>query len=84
MKLTAKLAGAIVASAVALAAPARAEVKVALDTAPDLAQSGTYVWAHTFASYLNDHGMEAEEFERGALGGWTRSARGFWRCPCPT
>lgn len=49
-------------------APALAEVKVALDSPPSMDQSGTYVWAHTFAEHLNANGMEAVEFERGALG----------------
>lgn len=44
------------------------EVKVALDTPPDLEKSGTYVWAHTFAGHLNANGMSAKEFQRGALG----------------
>ena len=53
-------------SAVSLAASA--EVKIALDTAPDLEGSGTYVWANTFGNYLNEHGMAAKEYPRGALG----------------
>jgi TRAP-type C4-dicarboxylate transport system substrate-binding protein len=44
------------------------EVKVALDTPPDLEKSGTYVWAHTFAEHLNANGMSAKEYQRGALG----------------
>ncbi|WP_121062583.1 TRAP transporter substrate-binding protein [Chachezhania antarctica] len=56
------------AAAVLLALPAQAEVKVALDSPPDLKQSGTYVWANTFANYLNEHGMDAVEYERNALG----------------
>ena len=47
---------------------AQAEVKIALDTAPDLEGSGTYVWANTFGNYLNEHGIEAKEYPRGALG----------------
>lgn len=69
MKLKATLAGAVMALGLAVSSPATAQVKVALDTAADLEQSGTYVWAHTFTNYLNEHGIEAEEFERGALGG---------------
>lgn len=58
-----------VAVALSLAAPATAQtVKVALDTAKDLENSGSYVWAHTFTEYLKANGMEAEEYERGALG----------------
>ena len=52
-----------------LATGAEAQIKVSLDSPPDLEGSGSYVWAHTFASYLNDHGMAAEEYQRGALGG---------------
>lgn len=56
--------------ALAVATPVAAQsVKIALDSAKDLENSGTYVWAHTFAEYLNANGMTAEEFERGALGG---------------
>lgn len=56
--------------ATALAAgAAQAQIKIALDSPADLSGSGSYVWAHTFATYLNDHGMSAEEFQRGALGG---------------
>jgi len=58
------------AAAMALAAGmGQAQVKVALDSPPDLDGSGSYVWAHTFAEYLNANGMAAEEFQRGALGG---------------
>jgi TRAP-type C4-dicarboxylate transport system substrate-binding protein len=55
--------------ALAIAAPVSAQtVKIALDSAKDLENSGTYVWAHAFSEYLNANGMEAEEYERGALG----------------
>ena len=47
----------------------QAQVKIALDSPADLENSGSYVWAHTFAEYLDANGMEAEEFQRGALGG---------------
>ncbi len=46
-----------------------ASIKIALDSPPSMEQSGTYVWAHTFAEHLKKNGMDAEEFERGALGG---------------
>jgi TRAP-type C4-dicarboxylate transport system substrate-binding protein len=62
------LKGATAALALAVAAPAWAEVKIALDTPPSMEASGTYVWAHTFAEYLNANGIEAVEYERGALG----------------
>lgn len=68
MSKTKFLKGAALAAALALAAPAHAQVKVALDSPPSMEQSGTYVWAHTFAEHLKANGMEAEEFERGALG----------------
>lgn len=45
-----------------------APIKIALDGAPDLEQSGPYVWVHTFGEYLKSHGMDVQEFERGALG----------------
>ena len=58
------------AVALSLAAPLSAQtVKIALDSAKDLENSGSYVWAHTFSEYLNANGMEAEEYDRGALGG---------------
>ncbi len=44
-------------------------IKLAHDGPPDMEQFGSYVWGHTFATYLNDHGMAVEEFQRGALGG---------------
>ena len=70
MKLSKFLTGGLVAATLALAGgTASAEVKIALDSPPDLNGSGTYVWAHTFATYLADHGMAAEEYQRGALGG---------------
>jgi len=53
----------------AVSGPALAQVKVALDSPPDLEGSGSYVWANAFTEYLNANGMEAEEFQRGALGG---------------
>lgn len=55
-------------AAALFAGTVQAEVKVALDSPADLQKSGTYVWAHTFAEYLKAHGMEAKEYERGALG----------------
>lgn len=60
----------LLAVAFAFAAQAAtAQVKIALDSPPDLEGSGSYVWAHTFAEHLKANGMEAEEFQRGALGG---------------
>lgn len=57
------------AAALLFASPAAAQVKVALDSPADLEGSGSYVWAHAFVTYLNDHDMDAEEYQRGALGG---------------
>ncbi|WP_199178627.1 TRAP transporter substrate-binding protein [Acidimangrovimonas sediminis] len=69
MKLMPTLAVPLVAALALLAAlPARAEVKVALDSPPDMKQSGTYVWAHTFSDYLNSHGVKATEYPRNSLG----------------
>lgn len=53
---------------VAGAAAQAREVKVALDTPPDLDKSGSYVWAHTFTEQLKARGIAAKEFQRGALG----------------
>lgn len=70
MKLSKFLTGSLVAATLALGATAAsAQIKIALDSPPDLNGSGSYVWANTFSTYLNEHGMEAEEFQRGALGG---------------
>ncbi|WP_346893348.1 TRAP transporter substrate-binding protein [uncultured Roseibium sp.] len=52
----------------AMAAPASAEVKIALDTKPDLETSGSYNWAHTFAETLKKAGMDVREMPRGAVG----------------
>ena len=60
----------LAASVLALfAGTAGAQVKIALDSPPDLQGSGSYVWAHAFSTYLNEHGIPAEEYQRGALGG---------------
>ncbi|WP_127115854.1 TRAP transporter substrate-binding protein [Shimia sediminis] len=69
MKYSKILGGLAVAAAMSFAGAASAQVKIALDSPQDLEGSGSYVWAHTFSTYLNDHGMAAEEFQRGALGG---------------
>ncbi|WP_209428084.1 TRAP transporter substrate-binding protein [Pararhodobacter sp. SW119] len=57
------------AGALALPGAAGAQVSISLDSPPDLEGSGSYVWAHAFAEHLNANGMEAQEFQRGALGG---------------
>lgn len=70
MKKRTFLKATVAAATIAFAASAAtAEVKIALDSPPDMEGSGTYVWANTFGAYLNEHGMEAEEYQRGALGG---------------
>lgn len=56
------------AAALMLALPVQAEVKIALDGPPDMEQSGTYVWAHTFSEYLKENGLDAVEYERNSLG----------------
>lgn len=66
MKLTRFLAASGVVFALAL--PARAEVKIALDSPPDMVRSGSYVWAHIFGEHLNANGIEAQEYERNSLG----------------
>jgi TRAP-type transport system periplasmic protein len=69
MSFTKFLGAAGVSLALAMAGPATAQtVKIALDSAKDLENSGTYVWANAFSQYLNANGMTAEEYERGALG----------------
>ena len=59
---------AVFGAALVSAPAAMAQIKVALDSPPDLASSGSYVWAHTFAEHLKANGIAAEEFQRGALG----------------
>ena len=44
-------------------------IKIALDSPPDLERSGTYVWAKTFADYLESNGMKVKMYPRDALGG---------------
>ncbi len=60
---------AMLAATMTFAPAVSAQVKIALDSPPDLQGSGSYVWAHAFAEYLNENGIEAEEYQRGALGG---------------
>jgi len=45
-----------------------AEIKIALDSPPDMEKSGTYVWAKTFGDHLKANGMAVKEFPRDALG----------------
>ncbi len=69
MNVSKFIQGTALAVALAFAGGASAQVKIALDSPPDMEGSGSYVWANTFSTYLNEHGMPAEEFQRGALGG---------------
>ncbi|PTW99361.1 TRAP transporter substrate-binding protein [Pararhodobacter aggregans] len=64
MKIKALALAALMASA----APVAAEVKIALDTAPDLATSGSYNWAHAFGQALTEAGFEVREMPRDAVG----------------
>ncbi|WP_163270073.1 TRAP transporter substrate-binding protein [Chelativorans alearense] len=56
------------ATLMALTGPAAAEVKIALDTKPDLETSGSYNWVHTFANALKEAGIEVREMPRGSVG----------------
>ena len=69
MKFSHILGGVVSVAAMVLAGAATAQVKIALDSPPSMEGSGSYVWAHTFSTYLNEHGIPAVEFQRGALGG---------------
>ncbi|UOA30177.1 TRAP transporter substrate-binding protein [Pseudosulfitobacter sp. DSM 107133] len=63
-----KLTSLTLAALMAMAAPAIAEVKIALDGKPDLEQSGSYNWAHAFGNALKDAGMEVREMPRDSVG----------------
>ncbi|MFZ1816232.1 MAG: TRAP transporter substrate-binding protein [Rhizobiaceae bacterium] len=67
MSLISKLKYAVAAAAMLASSTAFAQVKIALDS-PKSDQSGTYVWAKAFGDHLKANGMEAVEYERGALG----------------
>ncbi len=64
MKLKALALAALMASASALSA----EVKIALDSKPDLETSGSYNWAQAFGAKLKEAGMEPREMPRGSVG----------------
>lgn len=68
MKLLRKLAFATALITLPTAALSN-EIKVALDSPPDLEKSGSYVWAHHFTEALNERGMNARELPRDAIGG---------------
>ena len=57
------------AVALACASLAQAQVKIALDSPPDLNKSGSYVWVDAFAKHLNANGMATKEMPRGSVGG---------------
>jgi len=52
---------ALIFAALVTATPASAEVKIALDTKPDLETSGSYNWAYAFGSALKKAGMDVRE-----------------------
>ena len=63
-----KLTSLTLAALMAMAAPAIAEVKIALDGKPDLEQSGSYNWAHAFGNALKEAGMDVREMPRDSVG----------------
>lgn len=56
------------AGALMAATTATAEVKIALDSQPDLERSGSYVWSHAFVNAVRDSGIEIRELPQGAIG----------------
>ncbi|MBY6092642.1 TRAP transporter substrate-binding protein [Maritimibacter alkaliphilus] len=69
IKTLSKLKMSLLGAVIAMPASA-ADLGIALDTAPDLENSGSYVWAHTFAEHLNAiEGWTVKELARGAVGG---------------
>ncbi len=64
MKLRTFALAVLMASATA----ATAEVKIALDSAPDLETSGTYNWVQAFNAKLAEVGLETREMPRGSVG----------------
>ncbi len=56
------------AALLAVATSASAEVKIALDSAPDLETSGSYNWAAAFGAALSAAGMDVREMPRGSVG----------------
>ncbi|ASM74463.1 MULTISPECIES: TRAP transporter substrate-binding protein [Roseobacteraceae] len=63
-----KLKSLTLAALLAMAVPAVAEVKIALDGKPDLEQSGSYNWSYAFANALTEAGMEVREMPRDSVG----------------
>ncbi|NIZ13143.1 TRAP transporter substrate-binding protein [Phaeobacter sp. HF9A] len=63
-----KLKHIALAALMATATAASAEVKIALDTAPDPKVSGTYNWVQAFGKTLTDAGMDVREMPRDSVG----------------
>ena len=63
-----KLTSLTIAALLAMAASASAEVKIALDSKPDLETSGSYNWAFSFGNALKEAGMDVREMPRGSVG----------------
>lgn len=63
-----KLKTLTIAALMVMTASVSAEVKIALDSKPDLETSGSYNWAHAFGAALTDAGMEVREMPRGSVG----------------
>jgi TRAP-type C4-dicarboxylate transport system substrate-binding protein len=53
---------------VTVSAAQAGEIKLALDSPPDLEKSGTYVWARAFADHLTANKMVVKEYPVNALG----------------
>lgn len=64
MKLKALALSALMLTATA----SSAEVKIALDSAPNLDTSGSYNWAAAFGAELTEAGFDVREMPRGAVG----------------
>jgi TRAP-type C4-dicarboxylate transport system substrate-binding protein len=60
---------ALLAAALLAASAVQAQVKIALDSPPDLNKSGSYVWVHAFSEHLKANGMSTREMPRGSVGG---------------
>lgn len=63
-----KLKALTLAALMAMASTASAEVKIALDTGPDLETSGSYNWVVAFGAALTEAGMDVRELPRGSVG----------------
>ncbi len=63
------LIGLTIMALLAGSAMAAGEIKLALDSPPDPAKSGTYLWSKTFADYLGTQQLKVKLYPRDALGG---------------